>query len=44
VDFLGLLKADKEVVAQLPTTELESLFDYQYYLKHVDRIFKRVGL
>jgi adenylosuccinate lyase len=44
VDFLGLLKADKEVVAQLPTAELESLFDYQYYLKHVDRIFKRVGL
>jgi adenylosuccinate lyase len=44
VDFLELLKLDREVVAQLPASELESLFDYQYYLRHVDRIFKRVGL
>ena len=44
VDFLHLLKADSEVTAQLPPAELESLFDYQYYLKHVDQVFQRLGL
>ena len=42
--FLSLLKADPEVAAVLPTDELESLFDYQYYLRHVDDIFERLGL
>lgn len=40
VDFLLLLKADAEVTTQLPTTELERLFDYQYYVRHVDRVFQ----
>jgi adenylosuccinate lyase len=43
-DFLSLLKADPEVREILPQPELESLFDYQYYLKHVDEIFERLGL
>ncbi len=43
-DFLELLKADKEVVAVLPVDELESIFDYKYYLRFVDEIFKRLGL
>jgi adenylosuccinate lyase len=43
-DFLQLLEADSEVVASLSAAELESLFDYQYYLKHVDHIFERLGL
>jgi adenylosuccinate lyase len=43
-DFLELLKGDAEVTASLPAAELESLFDYQYYLKHVDAIFERLGL
>jgi adenylosuccinate lyase len=42
--FLSLLKADPEVIAVLPVDELESLFDYQYYLRYVDEIFKRLGL
>jgi adenylosuccinate lyase len=42
--FLNLLKADAEVIAVLPADELESLFDYQYYLRHVDEIFERLGL
>jgi adenylosuccinate lyase len=42
--FLNLLKADKEVAAVLPAGELESLFDYQYYLRHVDDVFARLGL
>ena len=42
--FLNLLKADPEVIATLPQPELESLFDYQHYLRYVDEIFERLGL
>jgi len=42
--FLNLLKADSEVTAVLPPEELASLFDVQYYLRHIDDIFKRLGL
>jgi adenylosuccinate lyase len=42
--FLSLLKADPEVTASLPQGELETLFDYQYYLRYVDDIFQRLGL
>ncbi len=42
--FLGLLKADPEVTASLPPEELEPLFDYQYYLRYIDDIFRRLGL
>ena len=42
--FLSLLKADNEVTATLTQAELESLFDYQYYLRYVDEIFERLGL
>lgn len=42
--FLSLLKADPDVVAVLPAQELESLFDYQYYIRYVDEIFERLGL
>jgi len=41
-DFLGLLKADKEVRAALSDKELEANFDLAYHFKHVDTIFKRV--
>jgi len=43
-DFLNLLKADPEVAEVLPQPELKALFDYQYYLRHVDEIFERLGL
>ncbi|MDP6043590.1 MAG: adenylosuccinate lyase [Dehalococcoidales bacterium] len=42
--FLNLLKADPEVTTVLPSEKLEPLFDYQYYLRYVDEIFKRLGL
>ncbi|MEE9528807.1 MAG: adenylosuccinate lyase [Dehalococcoidia bacterium] len=42
--FLSLLEADNRVTAHLTRSELESLFDYNYYLKHVDSIFERLGL
>ncbi len=43
-NFLSLLKADPEVTEILPQSELGPLFDYQYYLRHVDEIFERLGL
>lgn len=43
-NFLNLLKTDDEVTAILPLSELEPLFNYQYYLRYVDEIFRRLGL
>jgi adenylosuccinate lyase len=42
--FLELLEADDEVTSHLPKKELRKLFDYGYYLKHIDRTFERLGL
>jgi adenylosuccinate lyase len=44
VGFLDLLSTDKEVSKVLPLSRLKKLFDYQYYLAHVDEIFRRLGL
>jgi adenylosuccinate lyase len=41
-DFLGLLKADKDVAEALSPGELEALFNLDYHLKQVDAIFARV--
>jgi adenylosuccinate lyase len=43
-NFLPLLKADPEVIAAIPASELDSIFDEQYYLRYVDEIFRRAGL
>jgi adenylosuccinate lyase len=40
--LLDLLKADKDVTRALSPAQLESLFDLDYHLKHVDTIFDRV--
>jgi adenylosuccinate lyase len=42
--FFTLLEKDAEVREYLSPVELNSLFDYQYYLKYVDEIFARLGL
>jgi len=42
--FLDLLKADTDVTRIISNTELESVFNYEYFLNHVDTIFKRLGL
>ena len=42
--FLELLTADGEITAHLSPDELKSCFDPAWYLRHVDTIFKRVGL
>jgi adenylosuccinate lyase len=43
-NFLGLLKADADVAAVITPEELGTIFNYQYYLRNVDYIFRRVGL
>ena len=43
-DFLSLLEADRRITAHLSKKELKSLFDYNYYLQHVDEVFERLGL
>ena len=43
-NFLNLLEADEEILTHLSKPELASLFDYNYYLKHVDTIFERLKL
>jgi adenylosuccinate lyase len=42
--FLNLLGADRRVTRHLSKKELNVLFDYGYYLKHVDEVFARLGL
>ena len=42
--FLSLLEADRRITAHLSKKELNSLFDYNYYLKYVDTVFERLGL
>jgi len=42
--FLELLKADSDVKASLSNKELESLFDYNYFMRHADSVFHRLGL
>ena len=42
--FIDLLKDDTEVMAALSPEELADLFDYKFYTRHVDEIFKRLGL
>ncbi len=42
--FLDLLQADPEVGKHLPQSELDGIFDYQFFLRHVDAVFERLGL
>ncbi len=43
-DFLDLLLADREVRELISAEELRGLFDYKWYLRHIDLIFARFGL
>jgi len=44
VDFRELVKADPGVQERLEADVLAGLFDYGYYIAHVDELFERVGL
>lgn len=39
-----LLAADPDVTRWLSPAELEGLFDYEYFLRHIDAIYRRFGL
>ena len=43
-DFRDLVRSDPDVAARLDSSELEGLFDYKYYVRHVDETFARVGV
>lgn len=38
------VRANEQVKKYLSSREIERIFDYEYHTKHVDKIFKRVGL
>ncbi len=42
--FREIIGEDETVKSLLTTAELDDCFDYSYHLKHVDTIFKRIGL
>jgi adenylosuccinate lyase len=42
--FRQLLDAEPDVTSRFSPTELDDIFDYSYYLRHVDTSFRRVGL
>jgi adenylosuccinate lyase len=44
IPFQKLLKADSEVTVILPEAELETLFNYDYFLQHINTTFNRLGL
>ena len=43
-DFKANLLKDKKLVRCFSAKELDSLFSLDYYLRNVNKIFKRVGL
>jgi adenylosuccinate lyase len=43
-DFRELVAADPEIEQRLSKSELEGLFEYDYYVRYVDEVFERVGL
>jgi adenylosuccinate lyase len=42
--FRELLLADTEVTAEISREELQALFSYDFFLRHVDKIYRRFGL
>ena len=43
-DFRKLLLDDSQVTDRVPAEELQSLFEYGFYVRHVDEVFRRLGL
>ncbi|MGM7703527.1 adenylosuccinate lyase [Pseudalkalibacillus sp. Hm43] len=44
IQFRELIEGEKRVTDMLSPEEIDDCFDYNYHLKEVDNIFKRVGL
>ena len=44
LDFRDLLLKDRKVLSVIDKYELNSLFDYNFYLEHVNEIYNRLGI
>jgi adenylosuccinate lyase len=44
ISFLDLLGKDPDLTKHLSNKELEGIFDYNFFLRHVDEIYKRLKL
>ncbi|MBI5143862.1 MAG: adenylosuccinate lyase [Candidatus Omnitrophica bacterium] len=44
IDFKEIVLRDDGIRSLLGVKEIEDIFQFRYYLKHVDRIFRRVGI
>ncbi len=44
IDFMDALLADSEIRSILGAKAIEEMFDIKYYVRSVDRIFRRVGI
>jgi adenylosuccinate lyase len=44
LDFKETLLKDKTVLRYLKEKDLDKIFDLDYYLRNVNKIFKKVGL
>jgi adenylosuccinate lyase len=43
-DFSSLLKKDNRVTERLDEKQIDTVFNYDFYTKHVDTIYERLGL
>ncbi|WP_379970890.1 adenylosuccinate lyase [Ectobacillus sp. sgz5001026] len=44
VQFKELVEADETITSKLSQEEIDECFNYEHHLRHVDTIFKRLGL
>ncbi len=42
--FLSLLKADSDVSSHLSQEELNGIFDYDYFVRNIEGVFRKLGL
>ncbi len=43
-DFRDLIRGEPEAADRLSAAELDELFDYAYFVRYVDHVYRRVGL
>ena len=43
-DFRTNVEKDEDILQHLTKEEIDACFDYQYFLRHIDKIFERFGL
>ena len=43
-DFRTNVEKDEDILKHLTKEEIDNCFDYQYFLRHIDKIFERFGL